>query len=200
MQSNAGNSPSATPPRLAAIGGPRFAGGVRNNGNDNGRLIAFLLAHYHDQGFLLATLSSQQAAPIILATGKPVMAIGGFAGADPILTPQRLSDLVEHKQLRFVLVGDGPGGGGRGGNAQAPLIGWIHQHGTVVDSNLWQSAQMAQVAQMTQNRAAQNRAQRFGRGGGRGPRFRQPGGFGGGGGVMQLIDLRPGDDDANNAQ
>ena len=54
---------------------------------DRRRLIAFLAANRHGERFLLATPSAQLAAPLIIATGLPVMAMGGFHGLDPILTP-----------------------------------------------------------------------------------------------------------------
>jgi hypothetical protein len=70
-----------------------------------------------------------------------VMAMGGFAGTDPILTPESLSQMVQQKELRFVLVGAG-GRGGFGGRAaeQTSLIEWIQQHGKVVEPVLWRSA------------------------------------------------------------
>src|SRR3984957_11891920 len=45
------------------------------------------LEHHHDrEDYLLAAVNARQAAPIIIATGNPVMALGGFSGGDPILT------------------------------------------------------------------------------------------------------------------
>jgi hypothetical protein len=126
---------------------------------------------------MLATLNTQQAAPIILATGKPVMAMGGFAGSDPILTPETVEQIVQRKQLRFVLVG-GTGGAvlsRRGALVQKPLIEWIQQHGHVVQPVLWRSA-----------RANSGRSLRGGYNG------RSRGGRGSGA-ASQLFDLRPDD-------
>jgi 4-amino-4-deoxy-L-arabinose transferase-like glycosyltransferase len=132
------SSPAAQPPGARTEGEP---GRVRGAATADPQLMAFLSSHYHDERFYLATLSSQQAAPIIIATGKPVMAMGGFAGTDPILTPESLSQMVQQKELRFVLIGSG-GRGGFGGRAaeQASLIEWIQQHGKVVEPVLWRSA------------------------------------------------------------
>ena len=132
------SSPAAQPPGARTEGEPARARGAATA---DPRLMAFLTSHYHDERFYLATLSSQQAAPIIIATGKPVMAMGGFAGTDPILTPASLSQMVQQKELRFVLIGAG-GRGGFGGRAaeQASLIEWIQQHGKVVEPALWRSA------------------------------------------------------------
>ena len=135
------SSPAAQPPGARTEGEP---GRVRGAATADPRLMAFLTSHYHDERFYLATLSSQQAAPIIIATGKPVMAMGGFAGTDPILTPESLSQMVQQKELRFVLIGAG-GRGGFGGRAaeQTSVIDWIQQHGKVVEPTLWRSPRAA---------------------------------------------------------
>ncbi len=68
------------------------------------RLI-FLKSNHQGERYLLATLSTRLAAPIIVHTGWPVMAMGGFMGTDPILTPEKLAQMVKDKQIRFVLLG-----------------------------------------------------------------------------------------------
>lgn len=104
------------------------------------KLVAFLQANRHGERYLLATASAMQAAPIVIATGQPVMAIGGFTGRDPILTVGRLSDIVAAGELRFVMVGGGGFGGGPGApSPQAPLIQWIRDHGRPVAPALWRS-------------------------------------------------------------
>lgn len=68
------------------------------------KLIAFLEAHAGHMPFLAATNTAGDAAPIILATGAPVMAMGGFSGYDPILTPAILAKRVKDGQVRFFLL------------------------------------------------------------------------------------------------
>jgi 4-amino-4-deoxy-L-arabinose transferase-like glycosyltransferase len=68
------------------------------------KLIAFLEAHADHVRFLAATNTADDAAPLILATGAPVMAMGGFSGYDPILTPARLAKLARGGQVRFFLL------------------------------------------------------------------------------------------------
>jgi 4-amino-4-deoxy-L-arabinose transferase-like glycosyltransferase len=138
------NSPAAQPLSIATDDTAR---GRRPNAEPDPRLLAFLALHDQGQRFLLATPSSQQAAPIILATGKAVLAMGGFAGSDPILTPASLSRMVQEGQLRFALVAEADPGGfaarAQGVQAvQVPLRDWIREHGTVVDPALWRSAQV----------------------------------------------------------
>jgi 4-amino-4-deoxy-L-arabinose transferase-like glycosyltransferase len=102
-------------------------------------LTAFLRANRHRERFLLATPSAQLASPLIIATGEPVMAMGGFHGLDPILTPERLAALVEARQVRFVMLGElstvsrymGAESAGR------PLADWVRANGRPVDAALW---------------------------------------------------------------
>ena len=106
---------------------------------DRWALIAFLQANHHGERFLLVTPSAQLASPLIIATGLPVMAMGGFHGLDPILTPERLARLVEERQVRFVMLGElsivsrfmGAEAAGR------PLADWIRDHGRPVDAEFW---------------------------------------------------------------
>ena len=106
---------------------------------DRRQLIAFLEANRHGERFLLATPSAQLASPVIVATGLPVMAMGGFHGLDPILTPERLAGLVAAGEVRFVMLGElsiasrlmGAESAGR------PLADWIRANGAPVDPALW---------------------------------------------------------------
>lgn len=68
-------------------------------------LMQFLLENANPQGYLLATVSAQDAAPFILATGRPVLTFGGFSGNDPIVDGPALFGYVERAELRFVLSG-----------------------------------------------------------------------------------------------
>jgi len=124
-------SPSPTPTLRARIRLGEVA--------DRRQLIAFLQANRHGERFLLATPSAQLASPLIVATGLPVMAMGGFHGLDPILTPERLAGLVAEGQVRFVMLGElsiasrlmGAESAGR------PLADWIRANGAPVDPALW---------------------------------------------------------------
>lgn len=105
------------------------------------RLIAFLTANRQGERFLLATSSTMLAAPIIIQTGQPVMARGGFHGLDPILTPEKLAAMVAAKQVRFVMLGDLSVVSRRLGAeaAQRPIAEWVRANGKLVDSTLWRA-------------------------------------------------------------
>jgi hypothetical protein len=87
-----------------------FSGG--DNASANTALIRYLEAHQGNDRYLLATLNSMSAAPIIIATGKPVMALGGFSGADRIVTPSDLSTFVSDGTVRYFMLNGGFGGFG----------------------------------------------------------------------------------------
>ena len=109
--------------------------------HDPARLMAFLQANHNGERYLLGTVTAIQAAPIIIRTGAPVMAIGGYNGADPILTPADLSRLVRDGELRFVLANTNvPTTLGRRNQAAVRAhLDWLRGNGTVVDPQLWQS-------------------------------------------------------------
>ncbi|WP_455432462.1 mannosyltransferase YkcB-related protein [Thermocatellispora tengchongensis] len=52
---------------------------------------------------------------MILATGEPVIAMGGFTGSDPAMTADKLAAYVASGRLRYVIPGGGFGGPAAGG-------------------------------------------------------------------------------------
>ena len=69
-------------------------------------LVSYLEAHQGSTKYLVAVSSANQASSIILATNKPVMALGGFSGSDPILTTSQLAALVANNTVRYFLLGE----------------------------------------------------------------------------------------------
>jgi 4-amino-4-deoxy-L-arabinose transferase-like glycosyltransferase len=109
---------------------------------DPSGLVAFLEAHHAGERYLLATTTTRLAAPIIIGSGHSVMAMGGFHGLDPILTPDTLARMVEAGQIRFVMVGDAPFISRRLGADEAarPIAEWVQAKGQLVDPALWRSS------------------------------------------------------------
>jgi len=97
------------------------------------KLISFLMNNKQDAKYLVAVSNANSAAPIILQTGEPVMAVGGFLGSDPILTVDKLQKMVNDGEVRYFLV-QGMGGGM---GSQSDISSWVKEHGTVVSSNQW---------------------------------------------------------------
>lgn len=103
------------------------------------RLIGFLKANRAGERFLVAVPNALQAAPIIVATGEAVMAMGGYLGHDPILTPDKLERLVQGGDLRFVMLG-GFALGPANTVGERALARWIADHGVPVDPALWRGS------------------------------------------------------------
>ena len=105
------------------------------------RLVAFLEANRRGERYLLATSSATLAAPLIVQTGQPVMARGGFHGLDPILTPDKLARMVEANEIRFVMLNDLSLVSRRLGAEAAgqPIADWVRAHGKPVDPSLWRT-------------------------------------------------------------
>jgi len=70
------------------------------------------------------------------------MAMGGFHGLDPILTPDMLAKMVAGKEVRFVMVGDATLISRRLGAdvAARPIVEWVQEKGQLVDPILWRSS------------------------------------------------------------
>src|SRR5581483_8867765 len=96
-------------------------------------LVNYLQTNSSGETYLAAAQNANTAAPIILLTGRPVMAIGGFTGSDPILTTQEFADYVAQGKLRFVLLNDDRRGGQQ-------IAQWVQTSCNVVDSSLWRGS------------------------------------------------------------
>lgn len=68
-----------------------------------------------------------QGADYVIATGRPVLYLGGFGGQDQVETPDSLASLVASGDLRYVYL-DGPGEFGRGPSVSS----WVIAHGTPI--------------------------------------------------------------------
>jgi len=68
------------------------------------RLVAYLRAHASGVPYIVATVRATDAAPIMLATGDAALALGGYSGYDPILTPASLAALVKRGDVRYFLL------------------------------------------------------------------------------------------------
>lgn len=71
----------------------------------NDALLDFLQANTQEMKYLAAVPSSQQGAPLVIATGRPVLYMGGFGGQDDVVTAADLQAMVAAGELRYVLYG-----------------------------------------------------------------------------------------------
>src|SRR6202011_1430105 len=110
-------------------GGAGFGPG--GSSTANAALISYLEAHRDGAEYLVAAFTSNSSDSIIIASGQPVITIGGFNGGDPAPTLAQFEKLVAEGKVRYVLIGDSGGGGGGGpGGGNSAISQWVTQHGT----------------------------------------------------------------------
>ena len=110
-------------------GGARgTGGGLGGNTQVSRALVTLLEQDASSYKWVAATEGSEEAAPLELATGDAVMAIGGFNGTDPWPTPAAFKELVAKHEIHYY-VGQGSEsfGGGRGSSA---IASWVAAHFT----------------------------------------------------------------------
>jgi len=128
--------PSADLYRLVAVSGndgQRIRAGLGQSA-DILKLVAFLKANRKSERYLLATSTTQLAAPIIISTGEAVLARGGYHGLDPAVSPETLARMVDTKEVRFATLGDvatvslkmGADAAGK------PVADWIRANGNLI--------------------------------------------------------------------
>jgi 4-amino-4-deoxy-L-arabinose transferase-like glycosyltransferase len=108
----AGTAPTGSPPNAPnGTLGARTGGPGMGSASADFALVSYLVAHRGSATWIVAATSAQEAGPLELATGLPVMAMGGFTGSDPAPTLDQLKAYIASGRLRYVLAGGGNGGG-----------------------------------------------------------------------------------------
>ncbi|WP_149258349.1 glycosyltransferase family 39 protein [Actinomadura sp. K4S16] len=102
-------------------------------GSVDTRMITYLEKNQGGAAWLVAVSSAQEASSIILRTGRPVIAMGGFTGSDPAMTVAKLQQYVKEGKLRYILLGGrmGPGGG------DTAVTAWVQKNATPVDPSAY---------------------------------------------------------------
>ncbi len=122
-----------------APGGGRMGGSQSSTAD--AALISYLEANRGDATYLVAAFTSQSSASIIIASGEPVMTIGGFNGADPAPTLAQFQQLVANGTVRYVLVGGGMGGGMGGGpggaGTSSAITSWVTANGHQISASTY---------------------------------------------------------------
>lgn len=126
-----GNGGTTGGPGGGAGGG---MGGLLNATTPGAELTALLTAGAGSYSWVAAAVGSQSAAGYQLATGLPVMAIGGFNGSDPSPTLAEFQQLVAEGKIHY-FVGGGMGGGrgmqsNGGSSASSEIATWVQENFT----------------------------------------------------------------------
>jgi 4-amino-4-deoxy-L-arabinose transferase-like glycosyltransferase len=125
--------PSASLPRWLGIDdgrGPLLSRHFRSL-SDDPKLEQFLLANRGAAKFIVAAPTTGLVAPLIVRTGQPAMAVGGFFGNEPILTAEAFADRVKRGEVRYVLMALRA--------RQNDFTRWVRAHGKPVDESQWRS-------------------------------------------------------------
>lgn len=77
--------------------------------------------------WVATAIGSQNAAGYQLATGKPVMVVGGFNGSDPSPTPERFKEFVAAGKIHYFIASGGMGRGG-GSGTSSQISSWVEEN------------------------------------------------------------------------
>ncbi|MGQ4730084.1 ArnT family glycosyltransferase [Streptomyces sp. Ju416(a)] len=117
-------------------GGGGGMGGLLNGATVDAEAKALLTKGADDYTWVAAAVGAQNAASYQLATGDPVMAIGGFNGSDPSPTLAQFKKYVAEGKIHYFVsgsMGGGMGGGGMGGSGTSSQISsWVTENFTEV--------------------------------------------------------------------
>ncbi|SEK22352.1 glycosyltransferase family 39 protein [Streptacidiphilus jiangxiensis] len=124
--------------RTGGFGGGGFGGGM--GGTVSSALMSYLEKNQGSATWLVAVSSAQSAAEMILQSGKPVIAMGGFTGSDPAMTLAKMKSLIASGKLRYVLLGSsgmGGMGGPGGGDANSAATSYVKSTCTAVSASAY---------------------------------------------------------------
>ncbi|WP_327100757.1 glycosyltransferase family 39 protein [Nocardia vinacea] len=118
----------------SSAGGGAPMGGMFGGITPGANLTAALSADADNYTWVAAVVGSSNAAGYQLATGDPVMALGGFNGTDPAPTLSEFEDYVaQHKIHYFIsaqIMGGMRGSGSGGSQAASEIAAWVEANFT----------------------------------------------------------------------
>lgn len=114
-------------------GGQGNAGGLLSGSESTDEINALLTADSDSYSWVAAAVGSNSASGYQLATGLPVMAIGGFNGSDPSPTLAQFKEYVADGSIHYFIASSAGGGGGRmnaGGSTSTEITSWVTENFT----------------------------------------------------------------------
>ncbi len=129
--------PGAAPPGAAATGaaaidgtggamGPNGGvGGLLNVSTPSAAVLAALAQDADAYTWVAAAVGANTAAGYQLASGEPVLAIGGFNGSDPAPTLAEFKALVAEGRIHWFVAGGGAGVQNGGSNVSSEIASWV---------------------------------------------------------------------------
>ncbi len=124
-----GTSQNAMP--TGGQGGPGGGmGGLLGASTVSDAMVALLSQDADQYTWVAAAVGAQTAAGYQLATGDPVMSLGGFNGSDPWPTLDVFKSYVESGQVHWFIGGGGFGGSNGGSSATSEITQWVEANFT----------------------------------------------------------------------
>ncbi|RJQ77176.1 glycosyltransferase family 39 protein [Amycolatopsis panacis] len=132
-----GAIPSAGPASNRGMPGGGPAGGLLGTSSPGTALTALLTQNTGKYTWAAATVGSNNAAGYQLASGQPVLAVGGFNGTDPYPTLEQFQQYVHDGKIHYFL-GEGMtmfGGNSSGSDLSQQIVDWVaaNYQSTTVD-------------------------------------------------------------------
>jgi 4-amino-4-deoxy-L-arabinose transferase-like glycosyltransferase len=124
-----GGFPSGFRGRAGGLGGASGGGfgGLGGNTQVSSALTTLLKDGASGYRWAAATVSSDSAAPLQLASGEPIMSIGGFNGTDPAPTLAQFERYVAEHDIHYFIGANSHSFGGGSGDA-AQITAWVKAH------------------------------------------------------------------------
>ncbi len=108
-------------------GGPGRIGGLLGGTTSNTALNALLARDADRYRWVAAVIGSNMAAGFQLATGHPVMPVGGFNGSDPSPTLAQFQQYVNQGSIHYFIGGGGFPGQHGGSSSSREIADWVQQ-------------------------------------------------------------------------
>jgi 4-amino-4-deoxy-L-arabinose transferase-like glycosyltransferase len=124
-----GTTAGGFPGSRAGGAGGSLGGGLGGSTQVSKALARLLEKDASAYTWAAATVGSESAAPLQLATGQPVMSIGGFNGTDPAPTLAQFQRLVSEHKIHYFVGENADSFGGGSGDASA-ITAWVRAHFT----------------------------------------------------------------------
>jgi hypothetical protein len=99
-------------------------GGLLDASTPSKQLVTLLEKDAGSYRWAAAAVGANSAAGVQIASGKPILAIGGFNGSDPTPTLAQFKKLVAEGRIHYFL-GSGGGGGGFGRRSGSGIQSWV---------------------------------------------------------------------------
>jgi hypothetical protein len=105
-------------------------GGLLDGSTPSAAITAALKQGASSYTWVAAAVGSNSAAGYQLASGRPVMAVGGFNGSDPSPTLAQFQAYVSAGKIHYFIGGGGFGGQNGGSNSSSAISSWVSSNYT----------------------------------------------------------------------